>query len=148
MSLLLALTGGSGGATVTATAAVPLGALNVAAAATPTVTATAAITCGTATVTATATVTHSATAAVPLGALTVTATGPNATPPDDGGSSHSAGGYPKARLFPEPPRLPRIPNTAHATTSVALGALTVHAVAVASYSWEHADEELLLLLTH
>jgi hypothetical protein len=154
-----------GGGTVTATAAVDLGGLSVTATATVTHPATASITLGTATVaaeaavtvpasasislsgasiTATGTVTHPATSTVNLGGLSVTVTVAS-TPPDDGGSSHSAGGDPKPRRFPDPVRLPRIPNVIHATAQITSG-LTITAIATAEYDWQYADEELLLLI--
>ena len=155
----------AGGGTVTATAAIDLGGLSVTTTATVTHPATATITLGTSTVTAEAAVTVPASASIPLSGASITATGTvthpatstvnlgglsvtvtiASTQPDDEGSSHSAGGYPKPRRFPDPVRLPRIPNVIHATAQITSG-LTLTAIATAGYDWQHADEELLLLI--
>jgi hypothetical protein len=167
MSLLLALTGGGGPATVTASGAAQLGGLTSATTATVTHNATGTADLGGLSATTAATVTHAASGTAALGELTgattavvthiaaghadlgaltasTTATGGSASTPDDGYTSH--GSWPRAKKFPTPPRLPRIPNTVHASGSASLGALTAHTTAVATWSPVEDDEELLLLV--
>jgi hypothetical protein len=94
----------------------------------------------------TATVTHIATGTAALGSLSssTTATGGTASTPTDEPSSH--GGWPRAKKFPTPPQLPRLPNTVYASGSAPLGMLAARTIGVATWSPVEDDEELLLLV--
>lgn len=169
MSLLLALTGGGGGgpSTVTASGDAPLGGLTSTTTATVRHNATGTAALGGLTATTTATVAHPASGTAPLGGLTsaasasvthiatgtaalgslsssTTATGGTASTPTDEPSSH--GGWPRAKKFPTPPQLPRLPNTVYASGSAPLGMLAGRTIGVATWSPVEDDEELLLLV--